>query len=99
MTTFAIAIATYQTTHSALNVTLLTFIAFGATVLFSPIAGAMVARWNRRVNIIVSDVGSGVVTLLLLVAYLFGHTKLWRLLVGHILTVASLASQSPASTT
>ncbi|GLZ31993.1 macrolide transporter [Lentzea sp. NBRC 105346] len=96
MTNFAIAIQVYEDTHSALNVTLLTFIAFGATVIFSPIAGALVDRWSRRTTIIASDVGSGIVTLGLLAGYLFGEPHLWHLYLVNFLTGAFLAFQAPA---
>ncbi|MFI6452834.1 MFS transporter [Streptosporangium amethystogenes] len=96
MTNFAIAIHVYETTHSALNVTLLTFVAFGATVIFSPIAGALIDRWSRRVTIIAADVGAGVATLLLLAVYLFGEPQLWQLYLVNFLTGAFLAFQVPA---
>jgi DHA3 family macrolide efflux protein-like MFS transporter len=96
MTNFSIAIRVFDDTHSALNVTLLTFIAFGATVIFSPIAGALIDRWNRRLTIIASDIGSGVVTLALFAVYAFGHAQLWELYLVNFLTGAFLAFQAPA---
>lgn len=96
MTNFAIGIHVYQTTHSSLDVTLLTFVAFGATVIFSPVAGALIDRWSRRTTIIASDVGSGAVTLLLLCVYLVGDAQLWQLYVVNFLTGAFLAFQAPA---
>ncbi|MFJ9151299.1 MFS transporter [Streptomyces sp. NPDC102270] len=96
MTNFAIGIRVYEDTHSALNVTLLSFVAFGATVIFSPIAGALIDRWDRRVTIIASDVGAGVVTGLLLLVYVFGDPQLWQLYAVNFLTGAFLAFQAPA---
>ncbi|HEY6794439.1 MAG TPA: MFS transporter [Kineosporiaceae bacterium] len=96
MTNFAIGIRVYEDTHSALDVTLLTFVAFGATILFSPLAGALIDRWDRRITIIASDVGAGVVTLALLVVYLTGDAQLWQLYFVNFLTGAFLAFQAPA---
>lgn len=96
MTNFAIAIAVFQDTHSALNVTLLTFVAFGATVIFSPVAGALIDRWSRRVTIVAADAGAGVVTLALFFVYLTGDAQLWQLYLVNFLTGAFLAFQMPA---
>nr|WP_274522759.1 MFS transporter [Saccharothrix sp. ALI-22-I] len=96
MTNFAIGISVFQETHSALSVTLLTFVAFGATVAFSPIAGVLIDRWSRRTTIIAADVGSAAVTLALLGVYVFGDPQLWQLYVVNFLTGAFLAFQVPA---
>ncbi|WP_290062157.1 MFS transporter [Amycolatopsis solani] len=96
MTNFAIGISVFQETHSALSVTLLTFVAFGATVAFSPIAGVLIDRWSRRTTIIAADVGSAAVTLALLGVYVFGDPQLWQLYLVNFLTGAFLAFQVPA---
>jgi MFS family permease len=96
MTNFAIGISVFQETHSALSVTLLTFVAFGATVAFSPVAGVLIDRWSRRTTIIAADVGSAAVTTALLGVYVFGEPQLWQLYVVNFLTGAFLAFQVPA---
>ncbi|SFR28071.1 Predicted arabinose efflux permease, MFS family [Lentzea waywayandensis] len=98
MTTFAIGIWLWQKTESATAVTLLAFVAFGSTILFSPIAGALVDRWSRRVTIVAADVGTAVATAILLAVYLFGHVDLWLIYVVNFATGAFLSFQVPAYT-
>ena len=48
MTWFALTIWAWEITGQATALALVGFFAFGPTVLFSPIAGALVDRWNRK---------------------------------------------------
>ena len=47
MTRFALTIWAYQETGSATTLALVAFFSFGPVVLLSPIAGALVDRWNQ----------------------------------------------------
>lgn len=96
MTNFALSIWVWQLTGSATALSLMMFFAFGATVLLSPIAGSLVDRWNRRLTILISDIGSAVATLALLVMFLTGSVELWQLYLVNTLTGACLAFQGPA---
>ncbi|MEU5695026.1 MFS transporter [Actinosynnema sp. NPDC020468] len=96
MTNFALSIWVWQQTGSATDLSLMMFFAFGATVLFSPIAGSLVDRWSRRLTIVLSDVGSAVATFALLAMFLTGDVQLWQLYVVNLATGAFLAFQAPA---
>ncbi len=48
MTSFALIVWAWQKTGSATALALMTFFYFGPPVLLSPIAGALVDRWNRK---------------------------------------------------
>jgi MFS family permease/acyl carrier protein len=96
MTNFALSIWIWQATGRASDLALLTFCAFAATVVFSPIAGTLIDRWSRRLTILLSDAGSAVATGLLLVLYLTGSVSVWHLYAVNLLTGAFLAFQLPA---
>ena len=69
---------------------------FGATVLFSPFAGALVDRWNRKRVLLLSDATAGLATLVVLGLYLVGHLQIWHLYVIGVLAGTFQAFQYPA---
>jgi MFS family permease len=62
----------------------------------SPIAGALVDRWNRKVTMGVSDVASGLGTVIMLVLYVTGHLQIWHLCVVGALSGTFQAFQWPS---
>ena len=72
MTNFALSIYVWHRTGKVSDLALLTFFAFFATVVFSPIAGSLIDRWNRTLTIILSDLGSLVATAGILVLFATG---------------------------
>lgn len=96
MTRFALTIWAYQETQSALALALVAVFSFGPSVIFSPVAGAMVDRWNRKVVMAASDLIAGFSTILLLVLFNTGELAIWHLyIVGFIASTAD-AFQFPA---
>ncbi|MGX7829149.1 MFS transporter [Actinokineospora sp. 24-640] len=96
MTNFVLGIWVWQQTGSATEMALMMFFGLGATVLFSPIAGSIVDRWDRRLTIVLSDVGSIVVTFGLLALFMAGDAQMWHLYLVNAVTGALLAIQVPA---
>ncbi|MEO6089070.1 MAG: MFS transporter [Umezawaea sp.] len=96
MTNFALSIFVWQQTGSATDLSFMMFFALGATVMFSPLAGSLVDRWDRRVTIVISDIGSAVATFALLFMMMSGSTHIWQLYIVNFLTGAFLAFQAPA---
>jgi len=96
MTRFALTIWAYQETQSALALALVAVFGFGPSVLFSPVAGAMVDRWNRKMVMAISDLIAGFSTILLLVLFNSGELAIWHLyIVGFIASTAD-SFQFPA---
>ena len=95
MTNFAVSIWVWDATGRATDFALLLFSAFAATVLFSPLAGAFVDRWNRRLTLVMSDLGSAVATAALLILFLTGSVDTWQLYAINFVTGAFLAFQIP----
>ena len=53
-------------------------------------------RWNRRLTIVLSDIGSAVATAALLVLFLTDSVEIWQLYLVNLVTGAFLAFQLPA---
>ncbi len=96
MTRFALTIWAYQETGSATALALVAFFSFGPVVLLSPIAGALVDRWNRKLVVMLSDLGAGVATIVLLLLYGTGNLQIWHLYVMGALAGAFESFQFPA---
>jgi DHA3 family macrolide efflux protein-like MFS transporter len=96
MTWFAFTIWAWQTTGKASALATISFFAFLPTVLFSPVAGAFVDRWNRKLVMLLSDLASAVGTLTIFLIYTFGDLQIWHIYVVSILAGFFTAFQYPA---
>jgi DHA3 family macrolide efflux protein-like MFS transporter len=96
MTWFALTIWAYEITGQATALALISFFSFGPAVLLSPVAGAMVDRWNRKLVMALSDLAAGLGTVVVLILYLTGHLQIWHLYVVGLLAGAFQAFQYPA---
>lgn len=79
MTMFALTIWAWEKTGEATALALVGFFAVGPGIIFSPIAGALVDRWNRKFVMMLSDLGAGIGTILMLVLYRFDALEIWHL--------------------
>jgi MFS transporter, DHA3 family, macrolide efflux protein len=95
MTNFAVSIWVWDATGRATDFALLLFFAFGATVICSPFAGAIIDRWNRKLTLALSDVGSALTTAALLLMFLTDSVGIWQLYLVNFMTGAFLAFQIP----
>lgn len=99
MSRIALTLYMFQTTGEATSLALGGFFGFAPGVLLSPVAGALVDRWNRKFAMMVSDLLAGVSTIgLLLVILLAGidQLQMWHIYLA--LFVASIGEtfQFPA---
>lgn len=67
-------------------------------VLFSPVAGALVDRWDRRITMMVSELGAGVATLALAGLLTAGWLQVWHVYVAMSIISTLAAFQWPAFT-
>lgn len=95
MTNFALSIWVWDATGNTTQFTLTVFFAFAGTVIFSPVAGVFIDRWNRRLTMLLADLGSAVATAVLLVIFLSGSVGMWQLYLINFVTGAFLAFQVP----
>lgn len=95
-TRFALLIWAYNQTGQATTLAFLGFASYILFVLVSPIAGVWVDRLDRRVVLMLSDTGAGLMTVLMLVLYTTGNLQIWHLYLAEALTGAFEAFQIPA---
>src|SRR5512136_3441271 len=79
MTSFALTIWVFQETGSATALGLMQVFWVTPFLLISPFAGVMVDRYNRKLMMMVSDIGAGLATVALLVLLLLGWLQIWHL--------------------
>jgi DHA3 family macrolide efflux protein-like MFS transporter len=96
MTAFAVTIWVYEGTEKATALALTGFFFVTPLLLLSPVAGALVDRYNRRVMMMVSDLASGATTVVLLALYAAGYLEVWHLFVLNAINGAFQAFQWPA---
>jgi MFS family permease len=93
LTGFALGVWVYQQSGSATLFSLIMLVATLPAVLMSPIAGALVDRWDRRRAMILADAGAGLATLALALLIWADRLALWHiyLLTAVISTFSSLS--------
>ncbi len=82
MTRFALTVWAFETTGSAAVLAQVGFFSFVPIILVTPFAGALVDRWNRKLVMILSDLGAGLSTIALLVLYFTGNLQIWHIMVA-----------------
>src|SRR6266545_3279759 len=95
-TGLALAVWVFQTTGSVTQYGITLVLNFLPGILFAPVAGALVDRWNRRTILMVSDALNAVTVLALALLSMAGVLRLWHVFV--VIGVGSLlrAIQMPA---
>ncbi len=96
MSGFALTIWAWQFTGSATALALMGFFSFGPTVIFSPIAGALVDRWNKKLVMALSDLAAGLSTIAIFILYSLGHLQIWHMYVAGAFSGFFQAFQWPA---
>src|SRR3990172_8626676 len=79
MTWFAFTIWAWQKTGQVTALSTISFFAFLPTVLFTPIAGAFVDRWNRKLVMMLSDLATALGTLAALLLYVTDYLQIWHI--------------------
>jgi DHA3 family macrolide efflux protein-like MFS transporter len=74
---FAVGVWAYESSGSVTKFALLSFFYMGPLILFSPWAGALVDRWDRRTALIVSDTGAALCTLAMAILFWQGRVSFW----------------------
>lgn len=96
MTQFALTIWVYEGTGSATALALVQVFFITPFLIISPFAGVMVDRYNRKLMMMVSDLGAGVATLAILVLQALGVLEVWHLYVAAMINGLGNAFQWPA---
>jgi DHA3 family macrolide efflux protein-like MFS transporter len=96
MTWFAFTIWAWQITGQATTLALVSFFSFGPTLLLSPVAGALVDRWNRKLVMMLGDLAIGLGTVAVLLLYVTDNLQIWHIYVIAVLAGPFQALQFPA---
>ena len=96
LTGFALPIWVYQQTTSATALTLLAFSFVTPMLIFSPFAGAIVDRSNRKLMMMLSDLAAGMTTIAVLILYATGNLEIWHLYITNAISGLFNAFQWPA---
>ena len=81
MTGFAMTIWAYEKTNSATALALVGFFFVAPMLIVSPFAGALVDRYNRKLMMMLSDIASGIATIVILILYTTGNLQIWHLFI------------------
>ncbi|HXF84032.1 MAG TPA: MFS transporter [Anaerolineales bacterium] len=96
MSQFALTIFMFQKTESATALGLMQVFFITPFLLISPIAGVMVDRHNRKMMMMVSDLGAGIATLIILIFQALGILEFWHLYFASVIYGLGMAFQWPA---
>lgn len=96
MTKFALMIWAYQQVGKASTLALMGFFSILPYILFSPLAGSLVDRYDRKKIMVFADLGAGIVTALILFLYMSSNLEIWHLYCAEALAGAFEAFQIPA---
>ena len=96
MSNFAMTIWAYQKTSSATVLGIISLCFMVPFLLISPIAGAMVDRYNRKLMMMVSDLGAVTATTGILILNAIGHLEIWHFCVAAVIYGLSGTFQWPA---
>lgn len=96
MTQFALTIWVYERTGSVTALALQNVFFITPFLVISPLAGAMVDRYNRKVMMMLSDLGAGLATVALLGLQAAGVLQVWHLYVAAAVAGTFQAFQWPA---
>jgi MFS family permease len=96
MTQFGLSIWAWQKTGQATSLALVAFFNLAPQVILSPVAGALVDRWNRKLVMMLSDLAAGLCTIAILILYLSGVLEIWHLYIAGAITGVFQSFQFPA---
>ena len=71
MTQFALTIWAWQITGEATALALVGFFTFAPSILISPLAGALVDRWDRKKVMMLSDLAAGLSTIAVFFSFFY----------------------------
>jgi len=96
MSGFGLTIWAYERTGQATALALVGFFFMTPMLVISPVAGALVDRSNRKLMMMVSDLASGISTIIVIFLYASGHLEVWHLYITNALMGLGQAFQWPA---
>lgn len=79
LTGFALGVWVYQNTGMVTYFSIISLFTSLPSIIFSPFAGALIDRWDKRWAMILSDLGAGFCTFMIVLLLLHDNLKLWHI--------------------
>ena len=98
LTNFALGIWVYEQTGSVTQFALISLFITLPLILLSPLSGALVDRWNRRLVMIFGDLGAGLSTVAIALLLATGRLEIWHVYLTTAISSSFSAFQRPAYT-
>ena len=89
---------TYQDTGTITQFAFTIFLMYLPKVIISPFAGVLIDRWNRRSAMIMSDFGTGLITIAILSLVWTNNLAVWHIYLALVVSSSLNAFQQPAYT-
>ncbi|MDQ0191700.1 MFS transporter [Paenibacillus wynnii] len=96
LTAFSLGVYAFEKTNTATSAALITLFSFLPSILLRPVGGVLADRYDRRVMMILGDLGSALGLVFILFVMLTGDVQLWQIYVGVTISSIFAALQSPA---
>jgi DHA3 family macrolide efflux protein-like MFS transporter len=96
LTSFALGLWVYEQTGSVTQFALIGLFTALPNIVLSPLAGALVDRWDRRWAMILSDTGAGLCTLMIAFLFLTSRIEVWQIYLAAGASAAFGTFQWPA---
>lgn len=97
MTAFALVLWTYEQTHSALSVSVISFCNYVPYILISIFAGSFVDSHRKKSIMLAADCAAAMASLFTLGFFMAGNLSVWHIYIINMLVGAATAFQQPAS--
>lgn len=96
LTAFALGVYAFQMTQTASSVALITLCAFLPSIVLSPFGGLLADRFDRRLMMILGDVGSAFGLIYILIVMMAGDAALWQIGLGVMISSIFVSLMEPA---
>ena len=96
MTNFALSIWLWDSTHQATDMAIVQVAFVIPMMIMSPIAGAFVDRYDRKLMMMISDFSAVLATVFVFILYLTGTLEVWHIYVAAVINGLGNAFQWPA---
>lgn len=96
MTSFALGIWAWQETGSAQALALVGVFTYAPLIIITPLVGVLVDRWNRKLVMMLSDLGAVLASITVFILLLSGHLEIWHIYATTAFASAFQAFQWPA---
>ena len=96
MTSFALGIWAWEKTGSAQALALVGVFTYAPLIIVTPLVGVLVDRWNRKLVMMLSDLGAVLASITVFILFITGRLEIWHIYATTAFASAFQAFQWPA---